>query len=258
MSTTGVTSGTGEGLLEFLGWATKKGNLNPNTAAALRAASRELLGVEADDGNFAGVEIRSLDVDDLGRRFANLRAAAYTPASPETYQSRFRRAVEMYKKFLENPASWRPDARERGSQAPEATTGRRLLEVRASQGPLGAGAARGERIKLHRVPVSHSEGCRRVAVAAGRHDGWRSQALGSVHRNYCHGRAEAPHSGDPSNRTVLTESRDGDIDMSNKRVRSATTGKVREVDDTQKVTETTVSESTKQQARRKRHNQPRI
>ena len=120
MATTGVTSGTGDGLLEFLSWATNKGNLNPNTAAALRAASRELLGVEAEDGNFAGVEIRSLDVDDLGRRFANLRAAAYSPTSLETYQSRFRRAVEMYKKFLENPATWRPDTRERGGQRPKA------------------------------------------------------------------------------------------------------------------------------------------
>lgn len=120
MSATGVTSGTGDGLLEFLGWAAKKGNLNPNTAAALRAASRELLAVEADDGNFAGLEIRSLDVNDLGRRFANIRAGAYTPASLETYQSRFRRAVEMYKKFLENPATWRPDTRERGSQRPKA------------------------------------------------------------------------------------------------------------------------------------------
>lgn len=120
MATTSVTSGTGDGLVEFLGWAAKKGNLNPNTAAALRSASRELLGVEAEDGNFAGIEIRSLDVDDLGRRFANLRASAYSPASLETYQSRFRRAVEMYKKFLENPATWRPDTRERGSQRPKA------------------------------------------------------------------------------------------------------------------------------------------
>lgn len=109
-----VTSGTGEGLVEFLTWAGNKGNLNKNTAGAFRAAAREVLGVDADEGDLSKIDIRTLDVDDLARRFANLRAGKYASGSLETYQSRFRRSVGMYKQFLENPAAWRPDKRERG------------------------------------------------------------------------------------------------------------------------------------------------
>lgn len=108
-----INTGTGQGLVDFLRYVTEKGLLNKNTAGALRAAARELLSVEDDD--LTSIDVRQLDVDQLAQRFANLRAQKFTPQSLETYQSRFRKAVEMYLRFLDNPAGWRPDLRTRAT-----------------------------------------------------------------------------------------------------------------------------------------------
>lgn len=104
--------GTGRGLVDFFSWAAKKGLLNKNTAGARRAAAQQVLAVEDDWEN---VDVRTLEVEDLLRRFANLRKQDFTPKSLETYQSRFRKALQMYLDYLDNPATWRPSTRERPS-----------------------------------------------------------------------------------------------------------------------------------------------
>src|SRR5215211_5317447 len=111
MDENSISTGTGQGLVDFLTYVTEKGLLNKNTAGAMRAAARELLSVENED--LASIDVRVLEVDQLTQRFANLRAQKFTPQSLETYQSRFRKAVEMYLRFLDNPAGWRPDVRTR-------------------------------------------------------------------------------------------------------------------------------------------------
>lgn len=121
MNENAINSGTGQGLLDFLTYVTEKGLLNKNTAGALRAAARELLSVEAEDP--ASIDVRQLDVDQLAKRFANLRAQKFTPQSLETYQSRFRKGVEMYLRFLDNPAGWRPEIRTRSTSTTERTKG---------------------------------------------------------------------------------------------------------------------------------------
>ena len=117
-----ISTGTGQGLIDFLSYATDKGLLNKNTAGALRAASRELLSVENVD--LASIDVRQVDVDQLARRFRNLRAHKFAPQSLETYQSRFRKAVEMYLRFLDNPAGWRPEIRSRATPAQDRSTAR--------------------------------------------------------------------------------------------------------------------------------------
>ena len=116
-----ISAGTGQGLVDFLTYVTEKGLLNKNTAGAMRAAARELLSVEAED--LASIDVRQLDVDQLAHRFANLRAQKFAPQSLETYQSRFRKAVEMYLRFLDNPAGWRPEIRTRQTPSQERMKG---------------------------------------------------------------------------------------------------------------------------------------
>lgn len=117
-----INTGTGQGLVDFLTYVQEKGLLNKNTAGALRAAARELLSIEDED--IAKLDVRELDVDQLTHRFANLRAGKFAPQSLETYQSRFRKAVAMYLRFLENPAGWRPDVRTRPAAAQDRTRAR--------------------------------------------------------------------------------------------------------------------------------------
>ena len=113
MDENAINTGSGQGLVEFLTYASRKGLLNKNTAGALRAAAREVLTVENED--LSSVDVRQLDIEDLARRFANVRSGKFTPQSLEAYQSRFRKSVEMYLRFLDNPAGWRPDIRTRAS-----------------------------------------------------------------------------------------------------------------------------------------------
>jgi hypothetical protein len=113
MDEQGARDGTGQGLIDFFTWVISKGQMNKNTAGAMRAAVREVLNVEGDDP--ARIDVRSLDVDDLAHRFGNLRKEKFNPQSLGTYQQRFRKAVEMYLAYLDNPAGWRPSIRERAS-----------------------------------------------------------------------------------------------------------------------------------------------
>jgi hypothetical protein len=103
-----MMSGTGEGLIAFLEWTAERGVLNRKTADAQRTAATRILDIEA---NPLGVDISTLDVEDLLDRFARLRSGNYSPDSLATYQSRFRRAVDMYLEYLQDPADFRPPKR---------------------------------------------------------------------------------------------------------------------------------------------------
>jgi hypothetical protein len=103
---------TGKTLIDHWSWAADKGVMNRNTAAGLRAACVQVLGVVDDP---AQVEVATLDVDDLLTRFQNLRKQRFKPQVLETYKRRFRSAVKSYKEYLENPGTWKPVSQERGS-----------------------------------------------------------------------------------------------------------------------------------------------
>jgi hypothetical protein len=97
---------TGKGLVEFLNFASDKGLVNANTAGALRAASREVLGAIEPDG-WETIDLRTVDTEDFATRFERLRAGKLKPESLLVYKSRFRNAVQMYAKYLDDPSGWR-------------------------------------------------------------------------------------------------------------------------------------------------------
>ncbi len=102
----GLMEGTGGGLVEFLNYTSEKGMVNSNTVGALRAASREVLSAVEPEG-WEAVDLRTIDIEDFGTRFERLRAGKLKPESLGVYKSRFRSALHMYFKFLENPSGWR-------------------------------------------------------------------------------------------------------------------------------------------------------
>jgi hypothetical protein len=97
--------GTGAGLLEFLAWAAKTGQMAAATANAWAAAVRQVLAIEGDP---AIVDVRELDVDALFDRFETLNRTSYSPGSMTTY--RFRSAVTAYNSWLNNEP-WKPGKR---------------------------------------------------------------------------------------------------------------------------------------------------
>jgi hypothetical protein len=99
-----VQSGTAEGVLELLDWVGSRGDMNPSTAKAYASAVAKVMEIEGE--GWESHDVRSIDVEDLLGRFERLRATSYTPDSMTTYQSRFRKAHEMYMAFLsDGPAA---------------------------------------------------------------------------------------------------------------------------------------------------------
>ena len=91
-------------LVDHWKWAADKGLMNPNTAGALRATCAQVLGVL---DNWEQVDIRQIDIDNLFRRFQNLRSKDFTPKSLDTYRSRFAKAVRSFLDYADNPSGWK-------------------------------------------------------------------------------------------------------------------------------------------------------
>jgi hypothetical protein len=113
---------TGKTLIDHWSWAADKGVMNRNTAAGLRAACVQVLGVIDDPEQ---INVANLDVEDLLTRFQNLRKQRFKPQVLEAYKRRFRNAVKSYKEYLENPGTWKPVSQERstsGERRPRPST----------------------------------------------------------------------------------------------------------------------------------------
>lgn len=101
---------SGKALVAFWKMAGNKGLVNQNTAGAKRAACSQIMGVLDD---WETIDVSSLDVEDVFRRFTHKRGADFTPASLGTYKSRLVQAVTEFLAYTKNPAGWRPNAPER-------------------------------------------------------------------------------------------------------------------------------------------------
>ncbi|MDQ3579527.1 MAG: hypothetical protein M3443_18415 [Actinomycetota bacterium] len=99
-----LTSGTAAGLYMFLDLAAKRGDVTKATAVALRTGSKKVLDIDGDQQ----LDLRALDQEDLLSRFHRLSKADLNDQSRATYEGRFRRAVEMYLKYLDDDPTWKP------------------------------------------------------------------------------------------------------------------------------------------------------
>ncbi|MCS6882871.1 MAG: hypothetical protein RMK84_17630 [Oscillochloridaceae bacterium] len=100
---------TGKAFVEHWDWASRRGLMNSNTAASYRRAAVHILSVEDDWEN---IDISQIDVEQLLRRFENLKGRNFTPESVATYKRKFRQAVESYLAYVRDPSAWKPIASE--------------------------------------------------------------------------------------------------------------------------------------------------
>lgn len=94
--------------------------MNPSTAGSLKSACTKVLGV-LDNGD--DVDIMTLDVEDVIHRFNNLCAREFTPSSLETYASRFRKSVTLFKQYVESPSTWKVVSRAPKTKKKDSVTG---------------------------------------------------------------------------------------------------------------------------------------
>ena len=96
--------------MEHWNWAASKGVMNKNSAAAVRAACAQVLGVL--DG-WENIDVTTIDPDDVVQRFKNLRAKDFKPESLETYGLRFKKALASYLEYTRDPGTWKPTKQNR-------------------------------------------------------------------------------------------------------------------------------------------------
>src|ERR1043166_6935232 len=101
---------SGKAFAEHWIWAAEKGLMNINTAKALRAACVQVLSVL--DG-WETIDVRSLDLEDVFRRFQNKRGRDFIPESLDTYKRRVSAAHRAFLDYLADPSRWIPPFRER-------------------------------------------------------------------------------------------------------------------------------------------------
>jgi hypothetical protein len=114
---------TSKALVEHWRWAADKGMMNLNTANALRAACTQVL---AGVDGWENLDVRTIDVDDLCRRFQNKRSKDFKPESLDAYKRRFGQAVKMFLEYASDPSSWKAPSQDR--------TGRREKKATANRG----------------------------------------------------------------------------------------------------------------------------
>jgi hypothetical protein len=98
-----ATDYSGEDLLEFLNHAAERGLMPAATARALAVATRRVLESLTDQER---ADVRQLDLGVVIKRFVNKRAKDFNPSSLREYGRRFQRAVDLFRQWRENPATF--------------------------------------------------------------------------------------------------------------------------------------------------------
>jgi hypothetical protein len=126
---------SGKALVDHWKWAAEKGVMKSNTANALRAACTQVLGVL--DG-WEALDVRSLDVEDVYRRFQNKRNKDFKPNSLEAYRRRFAQAVKMFLDYVESPSTWKAPMRDSSTKERQTRREQNDTSAERSQDRLSA------------------------------------------------------------------------------------------------------------------------
>lgn len=105
---------TAKDLLEFWPRIAAQGLVAKPAASNYKAAASAVLGGTNTPGD---TNLKEVDVDKLLRQFENLQAKKYKPDTMRVVESRFRRALEEFLRWAQNPKAFEPEigqARPRG------------------------------------------------------------------------------------------------------------------------------------------------
>jgi hypothetical protein len=98
---------SGQALVEF--WKNKgtTGDVNPNTAQAMKAACSTVMSVEKD---WQTLDVKTLDTDAVFRRFVNKNSGKFKQGSLQAYARRWPQAVKSFLEYASDPTNWKPPA----------------------------------------------------------------------------------------------------------------------------------------------------
>jgi hypothetical protein len=96
---------SGAKLLEFLTYCADKGLMNKHTVAGRKAAVSAFLGILEPQET---ADVTRLNLDEVGRRFMNLKGQEFTPESLRVYLSRARTSIDDFVRYRNDPSTFKP------------------------------------------------------------------------------------------------------------------------------------------------------
>lgn len=97
---------------QFHDYAANKGLLKKETALSRKRAALKVLSIlESNENN----DLRSVDLDEVFRRFETLKGSEFKPASLQVYHSRLKSAVSDFLTYVESPSTFKPSVAPRTS-----------------------------------------------------------------------------------------------------------------------------------------------
>lgn len=93
-----------DGLNRFADYVIEKGLMKPETAKARKRAANSILGIL---GPSEVEDLRSINVDHVSQRFANLQGIGFKPASLKVYKSRLKSVLADYFLYVEDPINFK-------------------------------------------------------------------------------------------------------------------------------------------------------
>lgn len=97
-------------LFEFIDYVDKKGLVKHSAARNWRSATKQLLSILNND---EAADLRSIDVDELISRFANIKGTKMTQATMRVYRTRFATAITNFISWAEDPVNFKPNVNSR-------------------------------------------------------------------------------------------------------------------------------------------------
>lgn len=87
---------------------------------SMKTAVKEVLSATQGADAWEDVDLDTIDLDDVLRRFETLRAMKFSNGSLNTYQGRFQRSLKMFEEFRASPSTWRPSVKQRSGKPTKA------------------------------------------------------------------------------------------------------------------------------------------
>ncbi len=104
-------------LVQFIGFLGEKGLMNPNSAAGRKAAVTKLLSILGDE---EAADVTKLDLEDITRRFINLKGGEFKPDSLRVYKSRTEASIRDLVAYRKNPLGFKPISDQRAPRQADA------------------------------------------------------------------------------------------------------------------------------------------
>jgi len=148
---------TGKGLVEFWGWVVEKGLVKANTARSFGAASKQVLAIDDD---WETRDVSTIDVEDMIRRFKNIRQKDFKPESLNAYDRRFRQGLSHFLEYKRDPGNWKfkgQDASSRRARSGKNNAHTEEEGVTEATGSMAGGVA--PLISLMEYPFPLRENC---------------------------------------------------------------------------------------------------